>query len=54
MLSDVTVLLGQVRKQVARPDVEPIADDAGGLVVARRQLTGAIRAVDFGRTAERT
>lgn len=48
MLSDVAVLLTQVRRQVSEPDVRPLADDPGGLVVARRQLTGAIRAVDFG------
>lgn len=51
MLSDVAVLLSHVRRQVSRPDVQPIADDSGGLVVARRQLTGAIRAVDFGKLA---
>jgi hypothetical protein len=50
MLSDVAVLLTQVRRQVSQPDVRPLADDPGGLVVARRQLTGAIRTVDFGRS----
>ena len=48
MLSDVAVLIAHVRRQVARPDVTPIVDDSGGHVVARRQMTGAIRAVDFG------
>jgi hypothetical protein len=47
MLSDVAVLLSQVRRQIAGPDVKPLLDDSGGLVVARRQLTGAIRSVDF-------
>lgn len=46
MLNDVSVLLTQVRKQIANPDVQPVTDDAGGHVVARRQLTSAIRAVD--------
>jgi hypothetical protein len=46
MLNDVSVLLAHVRRQVASPDVQPVADDSGGHVVARRQLTGAIRAVD--------
>jgi len=50
MLNDVAVLLTQVRRQVSQPDIRPLADDPGGLVVARRQLTGAIRAVDFGRS----
>jgi hypothetical protein len=50
MLNDVAVLLAQVRRQVANPDVTPIEGaDAGGFVVARRQQTGAIRAVDFRR-----
>ena len=50
MLADIAVLLAQVRRQVANPDVSPIdGADAGGFVVARRQLTGAIRAVDFRR-----
>jgi hypothetical protein len=50
MLNDVSVLLAQVRRQVANPDVTPIqGGEGGGLVVARRQLTGAIRAVDFRR-----
>ena len=50
MLADIAVLLAQVRRQVANPDVMPIEGaDAGGFVVARRQLTGAIRAVDFRR-----
>jgi hypothetical protein len=50
MLNDVAVLLAQVRRQVANPDVTPIEGaDSGGFVVARRQLTGAIRAVDFRR-----
>jgi hypothetical protein len=48
MANDVADLLSHVRRQVARPDVQPIGDDAGGNVVARRQMTGAIRAVDFG------
>ncbi len=48
MLNDVAVLLTHVRRQVTQPDIRPLADDTGGLVVARRQLTGAIRAVDFG------
>ena len=52
MLSDVAVLLTQVRRQVSEPDIRPLADDPGGLVVARRQLTGAIRAVDFGGATE--
>ncbi len=47
MVNDVSVLLTHVRRQIAHPDVRPVAgDDSGGLVVARRQLTGAIRAVD--------
>jgi hypothetical protein len=50
MLADIAVLLAQVRRQVANPDVTLIEGaDAGGFVVARRQLTGAIRAVDFRR-----
>lgn len=53
MLNDVAVLLAQVRRQVASPDVQPIADDGGGHVVARRQLTGAIRAVDVRALVER-
>jgi hypothetical protein len=48
MLNDVSVLLAHTRRQVAQPDVKPLLDDSGGLVVARRQLTGAIRAVDVG------
>lgn len=48
MLNDVAVLLSHVRRQITDPDVQPIGDDSGGLVVARRQLTGAIRTVDFG------
>jgi hypothetical protein len=48
MLSDVAVLLAHVRRQISQPDVQPVSDDSGGLVVARRQLTGAIRAVDVG------
>jgi len=48
MLSDASVLLSQVRRQVERPDVEPLTDDSGGLVVARRQATSAIRIVDVG------
>jgi hypothetical protein len=51
MLRDVAVLLAHVRRQVEQPDVQPIADDLGGDVVARRQLTGAIRATDFGSAA---
>jgi hypothetical protein len=51
MLGDVATLLGQVRKQVSRPDVTPVQGEGGGLVVARRQLTGAIRAVSFDREA---
>jgi hypothetical protein len=47
MLSDVTTLVGQVRKQIAQPDVRPVQSDGAGLVVARRQLTGAIRSVDI-------
>jgi hypothetical protein len=46
MVNDVSVLLSHVRRQIARPDVRSITDDAGGLVVARRQVTSAIRAVD--------
>lgn len=50
MLSDIALLQAQVRRQVANPDVMPIEGvDSGGHVVARRQLTGAIRAVDFSR-----
>ncbi len=48
MLNDAAVLLTHVRRQIAQPDVRPVADEAGGLVVARRQLTGAIRSVTFG------
>jgi hypothetical protein len=52
MLSDVSLLLSQVRRQAATPDVERIEGiDEGGLVVARRQFTGAIRIVDFGGQA---
>jgi hypothetical protein len=50
MLNDVAVLLSHVRRQIAHPDVQPVGDDAGGVVVARRQMTGAIRAIDFGST----
>jgi hypothetical protein len=46
MVNDVAVLLSHVRRQIARPDVRPIADDASGLVVARRQLTSAIRSIE--------
>jgi len=53
MLTDVAVLLGQVRRQVERPDVTPLTDDSGGLVVARRQATSAIRTVDVGAGADR-
>jgi hypothetical protein len=48
MSTDVATLLSHVRRQISEPDVTPLLDDSGGLVVARRQLTGAIRAVDFG------
>jgi len=48
MLRDVGVLLSHVRRQVEKPDVQPITDDLGGYVVARRQRTGAIRTLDFG------
>lgn len=60
MSNDVAVLLSHVRRQVAHPDVQPVAGageaDAGGVVVARRQMTGAIRTVDFGTldTADRS
>jgi len=55
MLNDVSVLLAQVRRQVANPDVTPIqGGEGGGLVVARRQLTGAIRSVDFRRESAAT
>jgi len=47
MLGDVATLLAHVRRQIASPDVRPVSDESGGLVVARRQLTGAIRAVDL-------
>jgi hypothetical protein len=47
MLNDVAVLLAHVRRQVERPDVRPLIDDAGGHVVARRQATSAIRIVDL-------
>ena len=47
MLKDAAVLLAHVRRQIANPDVQPVSDDSGGLVVARRQLTSAIRSVDF-------
>ena len=50
MLNDVGVMIDQVRKQVLRPDVTPVAADSpdgGGIVVGRRQVTGAIRAVTF-------
>jgi hypothetical protein len=52
MLNDVAVLLAHVRRQVASPDVRPVTDDSGGHVVARRQLTGAIRAVDARALAD--
>jgi hypothetical protein len=52
MSNDAAVLLSQVRRQVERPDVQPLTDDSGGLVVARRQATSAIRVVDVG--ADRT
>lgn len=48
MLRDVAVLLTHVRRQVEQPDVQPITDELGGYVVARRQRTGAIRTTDFG------
>jgi hypothetical protein len=51
MLNDVAVLLVHVRKQIAQPDVRPVADETGGHVVARRQMTSAIRAVDAGSLA---
>ena len=49
MLNDVGVMIDQVRKQVLRPDVTPVAADSpdGGGIVGRRQVTGAIRAVTF-------
>lgn len=49
MLSEVGTLIGQVRKQVVQPDVRPVQTDGAGFVVARRQLTGAIRTVDLAR-----
>jgi hypothetical protein len=52
MLNDVAVLAAHVRRQVASPDVRPVTDDSGGHVVARRQLTGAIRAVDARALAD--
>lgn len=56
MLNDAAVLLSHVRRQIAQPDVQPVGDDSGGHVVARRQMTGAIRALDLGSAsaAERT
>jgi hypothetical protein len=48
MVNDVAVLLLHVRRQIAQPDVLSIADEFGGLVVARRQVTSAIRSVEFG------
>ena len=48
MLNDVAVLLTQVRRQMASPDVRPLAESLGGHVVARRQMTSAIRSVDLG------
>jgi hypothetical protein len=53
MLNDVAVLLAHVRRQVASPDVRRVSDEAGGHVVARRQLTGAIRAVDVSALVDR-
>ncbi len=46
MLNDAAVLLAHVRRQIANPDLRGDAEADGGLVVARRQLTGAIRTVD--------
>ena len=46
MLNDVAVLLAHVRRQISQPDVRHVAEEAGGHVVARRQMTSAIRAVD--------
>jgi hypothetical protein len=57
MLNDVAVMIEQVRKQVLSPDVTPVAADGpdAGLVVGRRQVTGAIRAVTFdGGTTDAT
>jgi hypothetical protein len=49
MQSAVEDLLGQVRRQSVRPDVESVlSDGAAPTVVTRRQMTGAIRAVDTG------
>jgi len=52
MLNDVAILAAHVRRQVASPDVRPVADASGGDVVARRQMTGAIRAVDARALAD--
>jgi hypothetical protein len=48
MLSELGTLIGQVRKQIVQPDLAPVQGDGGGFVVARRQLTGAIRTVEAG------
>jgi len=52
MLRDVAVLIAHVRRQVEQPDVQPIAGDLGGHLVARRQRTGAIRSTDFRTEVE--
>ena len=54
MLNDLSVLLPQLRRQVTDPDVLRIAGaDGGGIVVARRQMTSAIRTVDLTATGAR-
>jgi hypothetical protein len=50
MAISVEELIRDVRKQVARPDVESVLSDGGGTVVSRRQMTGAIRVIDTGHT----
>lgn len=52
MQNDAAVLLSHVRRQIAYPDVQPVGDDSGGHVVARRQMTGAIRALNLRSASE--
>jgi hypothetical protein len=55
MLHDVEALTEQVRRQVVSPDLSPLVDEHGGVIVSARQPTGAIRTVVFERpTADST
>jgi hypothetical protein len=49
MAASIEELIGQVRRQVSKPDVESVLSDGGGTVVSRRQMTGAIRVIGEGQ-----